>query len=49
LVFPFYSPSDILRTMSSPNTYANQLLASQHFFNTSTRALEESDSGFRPQ
>ena len=35
--------------MSSPNVYAKQLLASQHFFNTSTRALEESDSGFRPQ
>jgi len=29
--------------------YAQQLLASQDFFNRSTRALEESDSGFRPQ
>ena len=39
----------MLRTMSSTNNFANQLLASQHFFNTSTRALDESDSGFRPQ
>ena len=35
--------------MSSTYNFANQLLASQHFFNTSTGALDESDSGFRPQ
>jgi uncharacterized damage-inducible protein DinB len=29
--------------------YAKQLLASQDFFNRSTRVLEEADSGFRPQ
>jgi uncharacterized damage-inducible protein DinB len=29
--------------------FANQLLASQDFFNRSTRVLEETDSGFRPQ
>ena len=29
--------------------FATQLLASQDFFNRSTRVLEESDSGFRPQ
>jgi uncharacterized damage-inducible protein DinB len=29
--------------------FANQLLASQDFFNRSTRVLEEADSGFRPQ
>ena len=29
--------------------YANQLLASQDFFERSTRVLEEADSGFRPQ
>ncbi len=28
---------------------ANQLLASQEFFNRSTSALDEADSGFRPQ
>jgi uncharacterized damage-inducible protein DinB len=28
--------------------YASQLLASQDFFNRSTRVLEEADSGFRP-
>ena len=37
----------------SPNPqhydYANQLLASQDFFERSTRVLEEADSGFRPQ
>ena len=37
----------------SPNPqhydYANQLLASQDFFQRSTRVLEEADSGFRPQ
>jgi uncharacterized damage-inducible protein DinB len=32
-----------------PNNYANQLLASQDFFNRSTRVLDEGDSGFRPQ
>src|ERR1051326_9388937 len=31
------------------NTIANQLLASQEFFDRSTRVLEETDSGFRPQ
>ncbi|MEO8595567.1 MAG: DinB family protein [Candidatus Solibacter sp.] len=35
--------------MSSTQTFANQLLASEDFFNRSTRTLEESDSGFRPQ
>ena len=29
--------------------YANQLLASQAFFNRSTSVLEEGDSGFRPK
>jgi uncharacterized damage-inducible protein DinB len=29
--------------------FANQLLASQEFFNRSTRVLEEADSQFRPQ
>jgi uncharacterized damage-inducible protein DinB len=29
--------------------YANQLLASQDFFNRSTRVLDEADSKFRPQ
>jgi uncharacterized damage-inducible protein DinB len=29
--------------------FSNQLLASQDFFNRSTRVLEESDSGFRPR
>jgi uncharacterized damage-inducible protein DinB len=29
--------------------FANQLLASQDFFQRSTRVLEEADSGFRPQ
>jgi uncharacterized damage-inducible protein DinB len=34
-----------------PQTYdfANQLVASKDFFDRSTRVLEESDSGFRPQ
>jgi uncharacterized damage-inducible protein DinB len=30
-------------------TFAKQLLASQDFFQRSTRVLEEADSGFRPQ
>jgi uncharacterized damage-inducible protein DinB len=29
--------------------FANQLLASQDFFSRSTRVLDETDSGFRPQ
>ena len=29
--------------------FSNQLLASQDFFDRSTRVLEEADSGFRPQ
>jgi len=32
-----------------PYDFATQLLASQDFFNRSTRVLEEADSGFRPQ
>jgi uncharacterized damage-inducible protein DinB len=50
--FSFYSPSDILSSMSpqpKPSEYANQLLASQDFFARSTRVLEEADSAFRPQ
>ena len=39
--------------MTSPNTqhydFANQLLASKDFFARSTRVLDETDSGFRPQ
>uniref|UniRef100_Q021V5 DinB-like domain-containing protein n=1 Tax=Solibacter usitatus (strain Ellin6076) TaxID=234267 RepID=Q021V5_SOLUE len=39
--------------MTSPKTqgydFANQLLASKDFFTRSTRVLDESDSGFRPQ
>ena len=33
---------------TEPNTPASQLLASQDFFNRSTRVLEEADSAFRP-
>src|SRR5512133_1781876 len=47
-IFPFSSPSDIVRSMSSYN-FAYQILASQDFFDRSTRVLEESDSEFRPQ
>src|SRR4051812_19523467 len=47
-IFPFSSPSGIVRSMSSYN-FANQLRASQDFFDRSTRVLEESDSEFRPQ
>jgi uncharacterized damage-inducible protein DinB len=32
-----------------PNDYAGQLLASQDYFNRSTRVLDEADSEFRPQ
>jgi uncharacterized damage-inducible protein DinB len=32
-----------------PYDFANQLLASQDFFQRSTRVLEEADSGFRPR
>jgi uncharacterized damage-inducible protein DinB len=32
-----------------PDGLAKQLLASQEFFNRSTRVLDETDSGFRPQ
>jgi uncharacterized damage-inducible protein DinB len=32
-----------------PGGLAKQLLASQEFFNRSTRVLDETDSGFRPQ
>jgi uncharacterized damage-inducible protein DinB len=32
-----------------PYDFANQLLASQDFFNRSTRVLDEADSGFRPR
>jgi len=32
-----------------PYDFANQLLASQEFFERSTRVLDEADSGFRPQ
>jgi uncharacterized damage-inducible protein DinB len=32
-----------------PYNFANQLLASQDFFQRSTRVLEEADSGFRPR
>ena len=39
--------------MTSPKTqpydFANQLLASKDFFARSTRVLDETDSGFRPQ
>ena len=39
--------------MTSPKTqsydFASQLLASKDFFTRSTRVLDESDSGFRPQ
>jgi len=31
-----------------PYDFANQFLASQDFFNRSTRVLDEADSGFRP-
>jgi uncharacterized damage-inducible protein DinB len=31
------------------DVYANQILASQDFFNRSTRVLDEADSAFRPQ
>jgi uncharacterized damage-inducible protein DinB len=34
--------------MSTANVYTQQLLASQDFFNRSTRILEEADSQFRP-
>ena len=32
-----------------PYNFANQLLASQDFFERSTRVLDEADSGFRPR
>jgi len=32
-----------------PYDFANQLVASQHFFQCSTRVLDEADSGFRPR
>jgi uncharacterized damage-inducible protein DinB len=32
-----------------PYDFANQLLASQDFFDRSTRVLDETDSGFRPR
>src|SRR5260370_33661933 len=32
-----------------PYDFANQLLASKDFFARSTRVLDETDSGFRPQ
>jgi uncharacterized damage-inducible protein DinB len=38
-----------MSTNPQPYDYANQLLASQDFFERSTRVLEEADSGFRPQ
>ncbi len=50
--FSFCSPFGIVSRMSTkPLSYdfANQLLASQDFFERSTRVLEEADSGFRPQ
>ena len=50
-MFPFYSPYDIVPSMSpqlQPYDFANQLLASQDFFQRSTRVLDEADSGFRP-
>src|SRR5437867_3826431 len=43
---------DIVHRMApKPQTYdfANQLVASQDFFNRSTRVLGEADSAFRPQ
>jgi uncharacterized damage-inducible protein DinB len=35
--------------MGTPYDFAKQLLASQDFFNRSTRVLDEADSQFRPQ
>ena len=38
-----------MTTQPSHNDYADQLLASQDFFNRSTQVLDEADSEFRPQ
>lgn len=34
--------------MAQTNDFASQLIASQDFFNRSTRVLDEGDAGFRP-
>jgi uncharacterized damage-inducible protein DinB len=52
IAFSFYSPSAIVAAMNDkPQScnFANQLLASKAFFERSTSALDEADSGFRPQ
>lgn len=38
-----------MSTKPQPYDFANQLLASKDFFERSTRVLDESNSGFRPQ